>query len=98
MRWGETRDFRDALGIVGHIDMAAANAMLGGSRQIAQEDVPRDFERYTARRQMMVTAELLDREACEHERREVIQTRDLSGEVQVVNVCKDCGKILGRVE
>ena len=46
----------------------------------------------------MVTAELLDREACEHERREIIQTRDLSGEVQDVNVCKDCGKILGRVE
>lgn len=46
----------------------------------------------------MATAELLDREACEHPERERQKYRRLDGEEVDVYVCKDCGKILGRPE
>ena len=46
----------------------------------------------------MTTAELLDREACEHLNRETMKYRRLDGEEVDVYVCKDCGAILGQVD
>ena len=43
-------------------------------------------------------AELLYLEACEHKNRETIKYRQLDGEMVDAYVCKDCGRILGRVE
>ena len=52
----------------------------------------------TEGRGTMTTAELLDREACEHLNRETMKYRRLDGEVVDVYVCKDCGKNLGQVD